>query len=71
MPTQRTKQCEDWRSRREQYLRDSGRHAELIKEGYASTDSTTNWIVIVGGRAGGSLERNSGMRLFRVKGQTL
>jgi hypothetical protein len=70
MPTQQTKQHEDWRCRREQYLRDSGRHAELIKEGYASTDSPTNWIVIVGGRAGGLLERNSGMRLFRVKGQT-
>jgi len=70
MPTQQTRQGEDWRCRREQYLRESGRHAELIKEGYASTDSTTNWIVIVGGRAGGLLERNSGMRLFRVKGQT-
>ena len=70
MATQQTKGCEDWRCRREQYLRESGRHAELIKEGYVSTDSTTNWIVIVGGRVGGSLERNSGMRLFRVKGQT-
>jgi hypothetical protein len=40
----------------------------LIKEGYASADST-NWTVIVGGRAGGLLDGNSGMRLFRVKGQ--
>ena len=69
MPTQQTKQCEAWRCRREQYLRDSGRHAELIKEGYAPADSTTNWMVIVGGCAGGSLERNPGMRLFLVKGQ--
>ena len=69
MRRQRTKQCEAWRRRREQYLRESGRHVELIKEGYASADST-NWTVIVGGRAGGLLDGNSGMRLFQVKGQT-
>ncbi len=69
MRRQRTKQCEAWRRRREQYLRESGRHVELIKEGYASADST-NWTVIAGGRAGGLLDGNSGMRLFRVKGQT-
>ena len=50
MRRQRTKQCEVWRRRREQYLRESGRHVELIKEGYAPADST-NWTVIVGGRA--------------------
>ena len=54
-----TKQCAAWRCRREQYLRESGRHGDLIKEGYASPDPTTNWIVIVGGRAGVSMERNS------------
>jgi hypothetical protein len=66
MRRQRTKQCEAWRRRREQYLRESGRHVELIKEGYASADST-NWTVIVGGRARGPLHRDRGTRLFLVK----
>ena len=65
-----TKQCEAWRCRREQYLRESGRHADLVKEGYASPDPTTNWIVTVGGRAGASMERNPGIRLILVKRQT-
>lgn len=64
------KQSEAWRCRREQYLRESGRHADLIKEGYASPDSTRNWIVTVGGRAGASMERNPEMRLLLVKRQT-
>lgn len=70
MRRQQTRQCEAWRYRREQYLRESGRQIDLIKEGYASPDSTTNWIVIVGGRAGASMERNPGMRLLLVKRQT-
>jgi len=65
-----TKQSEAWRCRREQYLRESGRHADLVKEGYASPDPTTNWIVTVGGRAGASMERNPGIRLILVKRQT-
>jgi len=65
-----TKQSEAWRCRREQYLRESRRHADLVKEGYASPDPTTNWIVTVGGRAGASMERNPGMRLILVKRQT-
>jgi hypothetical protein len=66
MRRQRTKQCEAWRRRREQYLRESGRHVELIKEGYASAGST-NWTVIVGGRARGPLDRDRETRLFLVK----
>jgi hypothetical protein len=65
-----TKKSEAWRCRREQYLRESGRHADLVKEGYASPDPTTNWIVTVGGRAGASMERNPGIRLILVKRQT-
>ena len=71
MPTQQTKQCEAWRCRREQYLRESGRHVELIKEGYASAVCTTNWTVVIGGGAGSPLERNAGMRLFLVKERDL
>ncbi len=69
MRTRQPKQREAWRCRREQYLRESERHVELITEGYVSADSATNWTVVVGGRAG-SLERNPGTRLFLVKGQT-
>ena len=71
MRRQQAKQCEAWRCRREQYLRESGRHVELIKEGYASAECTTNWTVVIGGRAGSPLERNAGMRLFLVKERDL
>ena len=71
MRRQQAKQREAWRCRREQYLRESGRHVELIKEGYASGEFTTNWTVIIGGRAGSPLERNAGMRLFLVKEEDL
>jgi len=67
MRRQQAKQREAWRCRREQYLRESGRHVELIKEGYASAECTTNWTVFIGGRADSPLERNAGMRLFVVK----
>ena len=67
MRRQQAKQCEAWRCRREQYLRESGRHVQLIKEGYASAKCATNWTVVIGGRAGSLLERNAGIRLFLVK----
>ena len=38
----------------------------MVKEGYAFADST-NWTVIVGGRARGPLDRDRGTRLFLVK----
>jgi hypothetical protein len=62
-----TKQYEAWRRRREQYLRESGRHVDLIKEGYASADDATNWTVVVGGRDRGPMQREQGTRLFQVK----
>jgi len=71
MRRQQAKQREAWRCRREQYLRESGRHVELIKEGYASAEFTTNWTVVIGGRAGSTLELNAGMRLFLVKQRDL
>ena len=64
----KTKQYVAWRCRREQYLRESGRHVDLIKEGYASADDGTNWTVVVGGRGGrGPLQGELGTRLFQVK----
>ena len=62
-----TKQCAAWRCRREQYLRESGRHVDLIREGYASADDGTNWTVVVGGRSRGPLQGELGTRLFQVK----
>jgi hypothetical protein len=67
MRRQQTKQCAAWRCRREQYLLESGRHVDLIREGYVSADDTTNWTVVVGGRARGPLKRDPGTRLFLVK----
>ena len=66
---QQPKQYEDWRYRRKQYLRESGRHVELMKEGYASADSTTEWTVVVGGRGRGPLEPGPRTRLFLVRRQ--
>ena len=62
-----TKQYEAWRRRREQYLRESGRHVDLIREGYASAADATHWTVVVGGRGRGPLQRELGTRLFQVK----
>jgi len=67
MRRQQTKQCAAWRCRREQYLRESGRHVDLIREGYASADDAANWTVVIGGRARRPLERDRGTRLFLVK----
>ena len=65
MRRQQTKQCAAWRCRREQYLRESGRQVDLIREGYASADET--WTMVVGGRGRGPLKRNLGTRLYLVK----
>jgi hypothetical protein len=67
MPTQQPKQYEAWRCRREQYLRESGRHLELIKEGYAFADPAIEWTLVVGGRGRGSLEPGPETRLFMVR----
>jgi hypothetical protein len=62
-----TIQCAAWRRRREQYLRESGRQVDLIREGYASSDDPTNWTVVVGGRCREPLHRELGTGLFLVK----
>ena len=68
MQTQQPKQREDWRRRREKYLRESGRHVELMKEGYECGDSSKDWAVIVGRGERGALERHAlGARLFLVR----
>jgi len=66
--TQEPKQREDWRGRREKYLRESGRHVELMKEGYECGDSSKDWAVIVGRGGHGALARHAlGARLFLVR----
>lgn len=67
MQTQQPKQRDAWRRRREQYLRDSGRHIELIREGHTGGHPAKDWAVIVG-RGERTLERHaSGARLFVVR----
>ena len=68
METQQSKQREDWRRRREKYLRESGRHVELMKEGYEGADSSNDWAVIVGRGERRTLERHAlNARLFLVR----
>ena len=68
MQTQQPKQCEDWRRRRERYLRESDRHVELVKEGYECAASSKDWAVIVGGGERGPVERHTlGARLFLMR----
>ena len=65
MQTQQPRQREGWRRRREKYLRESGRHVELMKEGYECGTSSKGWAVIVGRGERGTLERHAlNARLF-------
>ena len=57
-----------WRSRREEYLRASGRQSDLVKEGFEETIAKTSWTVIAGGRTSRSTGRTDGAGLFLVKG---
>ena len=51
------------------YLRESGRHIELMKEGYECGDSSKDWAVIVGRSDRADLDRHApGARLFVVRG---
>ena len=68
MQTQQLLRREDWRRRREKYLRESGRHIELMKEGYECGDSSKDWAVIVGRGEREALDPHAlGARLFLVR----
>jgi phosphoglycolate phosphatase-like HAD superfamily hydrolase len=68
MPSQQPKKhAEAWRSRREEYLRVSGRQSDLVKEGFEQAPSTTTWAVIVGGRASRPGKPNPRGALFLIK----
>ncbi len=67
MQRQQPKQRDAWRRRREQYLRDSGRNVELIREGYMCEHPVKDWAVIVGRGERTALERQvAGAGLFVV-----
>jgi hypothetical protein len=46
-----TKQTAAWRSRREEYLRTSGRQSDLVSEGFEPAASAASWTVFAGGRS--------------------
>jgi hypothetical protein len=50
MPDKKLKRRSDWRCRREEYLRASGRREDLICEGYESPSPVAKLVVIPGGR---------------------
>jgi len=39
----------NWRYRREEYLRATGRHDELINEGYEASPPSTQWMFFLAG----------------------
>ena len=66
MPRQLKQGAPAWRRRREEYLRASGRRANLVKEGY-DAEGLSGWSVIAGGRPPGPPKSTSGVRLLLVK----
>lgn len=66
MPNHKLKRGSDWRCRREEYLRASGRQEDLIREGYETRGTDAKLVVIRGGRRR-SPASEPGIRLFVVK----
>jgi len=57
----------DWRLRREEYLRASGRKRDLVIEGFEQVPSTASWTVIAGGRTGRCTNSSPRTGLFLMK----
>ena len=57
----------DWRCRREEYLRATGRRDDLISEGYEAAPPPSPWIVLPGGRGGKPREQPVSISLRLVK----
>jgi hypothetical protein len=69
MRTKKMNAHPNWRYRREEYLRATGRRDELISEGYdAAPASSPQWTVLPGGRHGNHEQRLGTIRLCFVKG---
>ncbi len=68
MNAQIAQQTIAWQSRREEYLRVSGRHVDLTKEGYVEAPADGKWGLIPGGRPKCQPKENRPIGLFVVKG---
>ena len=62
-----TKHTAPWRSRREEYLRASGRQSDLVSEGFDAAASAASWTLIAGGRSTHLPKPIPGAGLFLVK----
>ena len=58
----------NWRCRREEYLRATGRREELVRAGYEIAAPSPVWTVLPGGRHGNQEQRPWPIRLCLVKG---
>ncbi len=54
----------NWRRRREEYLRATGRWDELISEGYEAAPLSPQWSVVPGGRRGTPEGQPGSIRLY-------
>jgi hypothetical protein len=61
----------NWRCRREEYLRATGRCDELISEGYKAAPLSPQWAVLPGGRRGNAKGHPGSIRLCLVKGSEI
>jgi hypothetical protein len=66
MANKKLKGPSDWRCRREEYLRASGRHQDLIREGYEMSRRDAKLVVIPGGRKRPTASESE-IRLFVVE----
>ena len=66
MPNHKLKRASDWRCRRQEYLRASGRDEDLIREGYETSEPQATLVVIPGLRKGPAASEPK-IRLFAVK----
>ncbi len=66
MPNHKLTRGSDWRCRREEYLRVSGRDEDLIREGYETSEPQATLVVTAGGRKGPAASEPQ-IRLFVVK----
>jgi hypothetical protein len=58
----------NWRCRREEYLRATGRREELISEGYETAPPSPQWTVLPGRRGGNPEQQMGSIGLCLVKG---
>jgi hypothetical protein len=58
----------NWRCRREEYLRATGRRDQLIREGYEAASQSPLWTVLPGRRRGNPEQQMGSIGLCLVKG---